>query len=388
MLKHWASLPTDPGQHPDAPRLRRWRRGLASAELLTLVGLTWWLLQGSTEGQGKSAFISAQVTLGFESPWAQAFVFAAVIAIFHGLASFPFSFARGFVLEHRFGMSKQTMDEWFTDAVKGFLLAVALGSLVLSVLMLCLLRGGAAWWVGMAFFQAGLAVILARIAPQILIPIFFKMKLTSRDDLATRLKSLAEKEGVPLLGLFEINFSRRTTAANAAVVGLGRTRRALIGDTMLKDYELDEVEFVLAHELAHHKYHDIWTGIAVAALLGAASWGLTHILLSSLGTEATAPFPPVPGTPESFNPLVLHWIAVSTAAWGILFAPLERWMSRAMERRADAFAARATGNANAGARAFRKLGKQNKAVFHPPLWERMVLHTHPCLAERIARLGG
>jgi STE24 endopeptidase len=350
--------------------------------------LTWWFLEGSIHGLGRSAFIGARVALAFESPWSQAFVFSAVLSLFYGLTTFPFSFARGFVVERQFGLSHQTMDEWFADAVKGMLLGVALGSVVLAVLVACLLHGGGWWWTGMAAFQAVLAVILARVAPQILIPLFYKMKLTARDDLSGRLKALAEKEGVPLLGLFEIDFSRRTATANAAVVGLGSTRRALIGDTMLKDYEVDEVEFVLAHELAHHKYGDMWTGIAVATLTGTAAWAMTHLVLSHLGTEAVAPFPPMAGVEDSFHPLVLHWIAVAVAVFSALFAPLERAVSRFMERRADAFAARATGNASAGARAFRKLGRQNKAVFCPPWWDRNVLHTHPCLAERVARLGG
>lgn len=335
---------------------------------------------------GASFRLALQLMISMDSPWAQAFAYSAALGVIYGVVSFPFHILSSYVVPHRYGLSTQSLDDWFMDQIKGLLVGAALGSLALAAALGCLFYLGAHWWWVLALIAALFSVVMARLAPQILIPIFFKMKPVEAPALQERMKALAARNGTPLLGLFEINMSRRTTAANAAVVGFGATRRALVGDTLLKNFTEDEVEFVLAHELAHHHYHDLWAGVATGSLALLAALLVTHLALLAWCDALGVTYPLPAGIAIAFNPALLHFMAIILTVTQALLAPLERLQSRRMEKRADEFAARTTGKPLAGAAAFERLGYQNRAVLRPPRWEEALFATHPCLARRVQRL--
>lgn len=369
-----APLPS--GEHPWARQLRRARKLASAAETAFSGTLTLALFLGLGEKCATSIMLHVQ------SPWLRALSFSAGLAMTYWLISLPLSFTRSFLIEKRFGLSTQTIPGWFSDQVKGVLIAAILGTIVILGLTGILVTTGQSWWLISALAGMLFGILISRIAPQWIIPLFFKMKPLASEEIQTRFKKLAEKNNTPVLGIYEINLSQRTKAANAAVMGFGASRRAVIGDTLLEEFTIDEAEFVLAHELAHHYYHDLWRGVAISGMtmllsLSASHWIITHFDAFSV------PFPP---TNLNFNPIVLFWIAAFTSVCGFILGPIGKYFSRRAETRADEFAIRATANSSAGARAFRRLGYQNLAVFSPPIWEETLFYTHPAIARRIARL--
>lgn len=368
-------LPT--GEHPWARNLRRSRKLAGWAELALSIAITVFLFKGAAERW-------ANLTLAhFNAAWTRALVFSALLALAYGLPTLPLSFLRGYVIEKHYDLSTQSVGAWIGDQLKGLVLGAVLGTIVLLGLTATLVWTGAHWWWTAALGAMLFGIILTRVAPQWIVPLFFKMKSLEAPELQNRFKALAQKTGTPVLGIYEIDLSRRTKAANAAVIGFGASRRAIVGDTLLKEFSVDEVEFVLAHELGHHRYHDLWSGVVLSSALTLVSLGVTHLVLMRFD-RFSVPFPP---GPLNFNPIMIFWIAVLVSVSGSALSPLGKLFSRFVETRADEFASQATANPKAGAAAFRKLGYQNIAVFQPPRWEEALLYTHPAIARRIERLS-
>jgi len=372
-------LPT--GEHPWAQTLWRARKLVWLSELLLTITLTLILLGGN----GIDAAVTKIAQWLPNSIWLKPLLFCALLGIAYGIALFPLHFIRSRIIDVRFGLSTQNFKGWLGDQIKGLLLGATLGSIVLLFVTASLQYGGNAWWLWVALGALVFGVLLTRLAPQLILPLFFKLKPVASSDLQESFRAMAARTGTPVLGIFEIDLSRRTKAANAAVIGFGATRKAVVGDTLLKEFTKDEVEFVLAHELAHHHFHDLWSGITTSTILLTLSLLLTHIALKQFALTQGITFP----IAESATPVdlrIFFYLGVCLQIFGALFAPIGNAFSRYAESRADRFAAQTTGNPHIGANAFMKLGFQNIAVLKPPRWEELLLYTHPRLDRRINRL--
>ena len=193
-------------------------------------------------------------------------------------------------------------------------------------------------------------------------------------DLVARLGA-ARRAGAPVLGAYEWQLGARTRAANAALVGLGRTRRILLSDTLLAGYSEEEIEVILAHELAHHVHGDLWRALGIDALIIAGALLAGHVALHAAvghhGLEAVAD---VAGMPV---------LLLAAAGWSLLALPLVNGLSRTHERRADAFALDLTRNPEAFIAAMRRLGAEHLADEEPSPLVRWLFHSHPPLPERI-----
>ncbi|MEW6056123.1 MAG: M48 family metallopeptidase [Bdellovibrionota bacterium] len=369
---------TPASEHPWAKRLKRSRRIVSAAEGACALLLT------SILALDLASRWSAQLTENISSIWLRAFFYCGALAIVYGGISFPFSFIRGYIIEKHFGLSTQAISSWLADQVKASLLGIVLGSFVLLGLMASLLWGQALWWLVAASGATLFGILLTRLTPQVILPLFFKLKPIDSHELNQRFKDLAQRTNTPVLGIFEIDLSKRTKAANAAVIGFGATRKAVVGDTLLSEFSADEIEFVLAHELAHHRYHDLWSGIALGSVITLVTLAVTHFAMLKLRLVFQFGFPP---QPESFDPVIFFWIAITSTIVGKILSPISKIFSRSIETRADRFAAQATRDPSAGARAFAKLGHQNLAVFNPPGWEEFLFYTHPSIQRRIDTLN-
>jgi len=231
------------------------------------------------------------------------------------------------------------------------------------------------WWAAAAAVFSLLLVGLARVAPVLLLPLFYAVKPLDREALVTRLAALAERAGTRVIGVFEWQLSDRTRKANAALTGLGQTRRVLLSDTLLAEHADDEIEVIVAHELAHHVHHDIWTGLALeSALLGLACYVGDRALVASIAPLGLTGKADVAGLPV----LLLAAGAVSLAA-----LPLVNALSRFHERRADRYALGLTRNVGAFVAAMRRLGEQNLAEEHPSRLVTALFYSHPPTAERL-----
>jgi len=293
------------------------------------------------------------------------------------LINLPLSYYEGFQLPHRFKMSNQTNKGWIADQLKGLLIGAILGGLILEVIYAVLRAAPQTWW-----FWAGLLlllfnVILASLAPVLLFPIFNKFVPLGDEyeELKTRLVNLAERAGTHVRGVFKFDMSRRTKAANAALTGMGNTRRIVLGDTLLEAFNTDEIETVLAHELGHHVHKDIPKGILVESIITMGGLYFSALVLN-WGTN----YFDLDG-PADIAALPLFVLVIGI--YGLLTMPLSNMYSRWRERQADEYALIITGNGKAYASAMKRLANQNLADADPEPWVEFLLHSHPALQKRI-----
>jgi STE24 endopeptidase len=303
-------------------------------------------------------------------------LFVLPLLVLHDLLQFPVVFFRGVVLEHRYGLSRETGRQWLRDHVEGWLLRPAVTAGGAFVVVTSRMLWPDWWWlVAGAVFVLAL-VTLAQVAPVWLLPLAAAHSPLQRDGLVARLVALAERAGTHVLGVFEWHLAARTVKANAMLTGLGRTRRILVSDTLLAEHSDEEIEVILAHELAHHVHHDLWADLGVRALgLLSGAW-LAHLVLDAeTAFAATSLAGTLAGLPV---------VALSLGCAELAFGPVANALSRAHERRADRFALELTRNPDAFASALRKLASRNLTDDEPSRVVEFVFSTHPSAAARIA----
>lgn len=313
------------------------------------------------------------------NPWLLVAGFGAIFGGLYYLINLPLGYYTGFVLPHRYELSTQTLKGWVTDQVKGLLVGGILGLTVLEVIYFVLRLAPDVWWLWAGGILLLFNVILANLAPVLLFPIFYKFVPLSQEhaDLAERLIELARRAGTRVRGVYKFDMSRRTKAANAALAGLGNTRRIILGDTLLNEFTPDEIETVLAHELGHHVHRDISLGLVVESLITlgglylaalAMNWGVAHFGYAGIADVAAMPL-----------------FGLVLGLYGLITMPLGNAYSRWRERLADEYALRATGKGAAYASALTRLANQNLAEVDPEPWVEFLLYSHPALGKRIER---
>lgn len=364
----------DPDRQAMAKAYSSLRRRLGLTEtFLMLIYLAVWIETGAAAG------VSAWFTAALPNFGAAALLgVAAAIAAPWYVLTLPLAWYTGYVLPHRFGLSNQTPILWFTDQAKGLVLGVGIGLPLLLIVYGVMERWPATWWIVVAIGSMTFVVLMSAVAPIVLMPIFFKLRPLGDDrtDLVERLAQLARKAGQEVRGVFTFDMSRRTKSANAAIVGLGRTRRILLGDTLISVFTDDEIETVLAHELGHHVHRDLPRSIAVQGLLTLGSLGVAAAVVSEFAGRGLLQAPS--------DPAGLPVLALVLAVTGLALLPIQNAVSRWSESRADAYALRVSSRPEALADAFTRLANQNLAEVDPPRWSVILLGSHPPLGERIA----
>jgi STE24 endopeptidase len=326
---------------------------------------------------GWSATLKAYLLGWTANDWLLVVAYGAIFGAGIFLLGLPLSYYSGFVLPHRFDLSNQTVKGWIGDQVKSILIGAVLGGFLLEVVYALLRASPDLWWLWVAIFMLLFNVLLANLGPVILFPIFYKFAPLEDEhaDLVERLLQLAERAGARVRGVYRFDMSRRTKAANAALAGLGNTRRILLGDTLLDEFTHDEIETVMAHELGHHVHKDIPIGILVESVMT-----LLGLYLASLGLRWGASAFGFAGPADI---AALPVFALVMGAYGLVTMPLGNAYSRWRERRADEYALQATGKGEAYAAALVRLANQNLADADPEPWVEFLLHSHPALGKRI-----
>ena len=313
------------------------------------------------------------LTLAFTG-WGRALPFGlyvAVIAAGLEAVSFPFVVYKSFLLDRKYGLTSESFQTWLRDHLKAFVIGVALAEIAAFAVYGSMRIAGVAWWGMSALLFAAAGMLLSRLAPVVLMPLFYRFRALEREALRQRLIMLSERAGVRVLGAFEWGLGEKTTRANAALVGAGRTRRILLSDTLLQDYSDDEIEVILAHELAHHVHHDLWSALALETGVVTIALLTAHIALVATGYGVG-------------NPAALPLLLLVVGGVSLALTPLGTAWSRHNERRADRFALELTGRHDAFISAMRRLAAQNLAEPNPSLLVRWFFHTHPTIDERIA----
>ena len=331
-------------------------------------------LGGSHRLREIAAAVTQWVPGGFDDAM-NVVVFTSLVVAILQLIEFPFAFYQGHLLEHRYGLSTQSTRRWLADHLKGVALGVVFAIAGASIVFLALReRPGQWWWICAAVFAAAM-IGLARLAPVVLLPMFYTFKPLDRPALVDRLMKLATRARTDIVGVFEWVLSDHTRKANAALAGMGKTRRILLSDTLLADYSEDEIEVILAHELAHHVHRDLWRGIAVQAAALVGGFYLADLVLRALADRLA-----LRGLSD---PAALPALLLIAGAWSLLLMPVVNALSRAQERAADRYALTTTRNVDAFVTAMKRLSQQNLAEEYPSPLVRWLFYSHPPIRERI-----
>jgi STE24 endopeptidase len=363
----------DPEKQKRAKQLARINRRLMMVDLaISALYFVAWLAFGWSEAV-------KNWLMGFaRNDWLLVFLYVLIIGSILFVINLPLSFYQGYTLPHRFDLSTQSIGGWITDQVKSILLGGILGMIVLEIIYAILRAFPSLWWLWVAGVLLVFNVILANLAPTLLMPLFNKFVPLGEEhaELAERLLQLARRSGTYVRGVFKFDMSRRTKQANAGLTGLGNTRRIIIGDTLLNEFTPDEIETVMAHELGHQVNKDIPLGIVFSTLTT-----LVGLYLASLGLSYGVS---VLDFTSSADIAAFPILLIVLGLYGLVTMPVENGFSRWRERRADEYALSLTHNGAAYASALRRLANQNLADAEPEAWVEWLLYSHPALSKRIA----
>ncbi len=293
--------------------------------------------------------------------------------------SFPLSCYSGFLLEHQYGLSRQRFARWLGRYLLQNLLVVAFGLLMVVGLFAIIWWTGPFWWLVAAAASFVVTILLGQFVPVWILPLFYKIERLDNEDLAQRFERLARHTSLHLEGVYRMELSSETSKANAMLAGMGRTRRVLLGDTLLNDFTPDEIEVVLAHEVGHHVFHHIRKLILVGVIYSAVSFFLCDRLMRIWVTAEQGSFE-YARVPVSALPLLLLVVTV----FSLILSPLRNVVSRRFENQCDRYALRVTNKREAYRTAFAKLARLNKADPDPHPLEVMLFHDHPPIAARLA----
>ncbi len=304
-----------------------------------------------------------------------AIVLFLVLVLAYSVISFPFQYYQGFVLPHHYGLSTQNLRSWIGDGLKGLMLNLVLGSGFIALLYWFLYDFPEIWWLLSWGVMLVFSLLLANLAPVAIIPLFLKMRPLGDSELKSKLEELARRAGIKVRGIFIIEFSRKSTTANAAVMGLGNTRRIVLSDTLLEQYPPAEIEVIMAHEFGHQANGDTYRLFTIqsAVMLLILFFGnlLFKYVVASLNFSALSDIAALP------------WLALIFAALSFIIAPLINAYSRHIETAADDYALSLTDDPDAFANAMTRLTEQNLSVADPGRWIELLTYSHPSYYRRL-----
>jgi STE24 endopeptidase len=349
------------------------RRKLAAGVVNALLSLALVAVLALVSGPSLGRLVAA--TVG-PNRWLRLVVMAACLGALLELVTLPLSFWSGFVLEHRYQLSNQTLGGWFWRQLKGWLLGGSFGLVMLLGFYALLWFSGPLWWLWAAAASLAVTLLLGRIVPVLILPLFYTVTRLDMPALSERLARLAQGTGLTIEGVYRLHLSAETRKANAALAGLGRTRRVLLGDTLLESFTPEEIEVVFAHEVGHHVHRHLPKMIAWNIVLATVGFWLVDVVLRVTARSL--------GYAGFDDPAALPLVALVLTLFGLLFVPVENAVSRFFERQCDRYALERTGDARAYRSVFIKLARMNKSDPDPNPVIVWLFHDHPAIRERLA----
>src|ERR1700684_1951810 len=358
----------------DSPEARRYNKihrwlgiadfilGSAFLVLLLITGWTGWLRD-------------LALRRGFQNYTLAVFVYLFLILLISKGLSLGLDYY-GFRIERRFQLSTQRLRSWLSDEAKGFLVGLVLAAIVVELLYFMIRQSPQHWWIITWALFMGLFIILAQLAPVVLFPIFYKFEPLENEDLRRRLTLLSEHAGTRVRGIYRWKLSEKSKKANAALTGLGSTRRIILADTLLDNYAPEEIEAVLADELGHHVHRHILKSIFVQAGITLAGFWIANFVLHYAVDrhmfEELSDFANLP------------LLAITVSVLSLLLMPALNAYSRYNERQADRYAFESIASVVPFISSMNKLAQQNIAERTPSRWIEVVFHAHPAISRRVA----
>lgn len=359
------------GDSPEARRYNRIRRWLGITDFA--VGFVFLVVLLATRWSDSLRDLAYR--LGFQNYTLSLFMYIVLLLGISKVLGLGFDYY-GFRLERRFKLSNQRFSAWLWDETKGFLVSLVLGTIVIELLYFTIRQWPQNWWLLAWALFMGLFVLLAQLAPVILFPIFYKFEPLDDEELRRRLIMLGQRAGTHVRGVYRWKLSEKSKKANAALTGLGHTRRIILADTLLDNYTPDEIEAVLAHELGHHVHRHILKSILVQVVITfvgfwAANFTL-HYAVDRHMFEELSDFANLP------------LLALVSVVLSFLLMPALNAYSRYNERQADRYAFESIASIDPFVSSMNKLADQNLAERTPSKWVEWYFHSHPSISRRLA----
>ncbi len=371
------TVPPAPDLEPTSPEVKRYQRQKLTAVLVnTLLGLAFLAVMAFAVGPPLDTWLRGWLGDG---PWLRLLAVAVVVGAGLELLTLPLSFWSGYVLEHRYGLSNQTAGKWLWRQVKGYLVGGAIG-LPLLFGLYALLRLTHPWWLWAALGWLAVTLLLGRLLPVVILPLFYKVTRLDDPAMQQRLERLSTGTGLTVEGVYRLHLSEETRKANAALAGLGSTRRVLLSDTLLEQFTPEEIEVVFAHEVGHHVHRHLPKMVAVSVLLSLAGFWLVDLVLRAAAQGLGY---------ASFNdPAALALVLLVLTLFGLLLSPAQNALSRFFERQCDRYALERTRDPLAYRSAFTKLARLNKSDPDPHPLVAWLFYDHPPIRQRLALADG
>jgi STE24 endopeptidase len=310
----------------------------------------------------------------------QGVLFMLILTLAQGILEIPFSLYATFRIEKRYGFNTTTAKIWISDFFKSTLLSTLLLVILVSAALLLVRHSPALWWLWVWCFFALFSITMIYLSPYIIEPLFSKFEPLGDPELEEEIRRLLEKGGLRVKGVMQMDASRRSLHSNAYFTGIGRVKRIVLYDTLVKQMERPELLAILAHEAGHWKKGHIWKrlvlteGGALAVIYGVhqlVNWGgLPGLFGLTQGSFAAQ--------------IVMVSFLASIASFPLV--PLSSWLSRRNEWEADRFAAALCGRPDALASALVKLSRENLSNLHPHPVYASFYYSHPPVVARVARL--
>lgn len=340
-----------------------------------LIDVLFWIILITSGWASSLAAISRRFSSHF---LIQFYFFVVGLGVINLFIHLPLSFYSGYLVEHRFALSNQTFWRWVIEQLKGLLLGLILGGITLTIFYLILWRYPHFWWLLVWAFMLFFSVVLGQLAPLVIFPLFYKFKPLENEDLKQRIQKLAENWKIKISGVFQFDLSKNTRKANAALIGLGKTRRVVLGDTLLTLCSPSEIETVFAHEIGHHVQRHMLKGILFSSLISLIGlWISFQIYQTILVRQGYA----------AHQLDALPYLGLIFVAYGLFTTPLTNYISRHFEYQADRFAAQSTHREDF-VNALQKLAESNLADKTPHPIVEFLFYSHPSINHRIEKIKG
>lgn len=302
-------------------------------------------------------------------------MFVFTLGIVSSIIFMPVNIYTGFYLEHKYNLSNQTFYKYFLENVKSMLVGLVIGVPILLLFFFVINQFGDLWWLAFASAMFLISVVLSQLFPIVIMPIFYKILPLNDDELKSRISNLAKDAGITVKNVFSFDMSKNTKKANAAFTGLGKTKRIILGDTLLTEYSKDEIETVIAHELGHYKHKHIVKNI----LFGTVSSFLTFFIISILYKNSLSWFDFESIYQIAALPLLSLWAMII----GLIQSPIGNILSRKYEYEADRYAIESTLKPESFINTLNKLTDQNLGDREPHPFVEWFFYSHPSIKNRI-----
>jgi len=328
---------------------------------------------------GASQLLKEFVTKYSQSFYLQLALYLTILGSTYYLLFLGLEFYGNFLLEHKYLLSSQSVCSWLKKSLKKELLSLLLFIAAGEVIYFFLRLFPDYWWLPVTVAWVSLTIVLGKIAPILIIPLFYKCSPLPNAELKEKLLRLSKNCGVEIKNVFEIQLSKDTHKANAAITGLGKGQRILLSDTLLKNYQEEEIEAIFAHELGHmcllHTRKLFLFGAAISTAGFYLTFSFCRAGLSFFGIN------------EIYDIASFPLFALILMLVGLIFTPIQNGYLRHLEKQADIFAIEHIENSQSFASAMRKLAKQNLINPSPGRFAELLFHDHPPISKRLRYTG-